>query len=317
MTNLYPKENLYKVLDVNADSDISAINSGYARMFERYRNDKVQNLLHVKRKFSQKPGEADHLYDSRMRRQQAHILYVIRTAKEVLSAPKKRADYNLWLKDPHAYQEKQKQAQSEAQNGKRFTIQMPRGETYKGETKDNVPHGKGRLFSSRGALIFDGEWENGVLHGDGTSYDSNGNVLKKGCWKNGVLIKEKAESDNDTHLKNANSQQNTVETFSARPFFLRNLFKAVSREYGITKSTAYQKTDFCGTGEFSRTEVLLNRIGTPSYKGFLWGDVHIPGLQGENDVTWEHVLFPANKKACVDRAKAAYKQFIGNDGGPA
>ena len=317
MKRPYPKENLYQVLGVSIDSDIADINSGYERMLERYRNDKPENLLHVKRKFSQKPSETDHEYDQRMRRQQAHILYVIRTAKEVLSDPVKRADYDTWLEDPQIYQEKQKRAASQGDTSQNAIIKMPNGDTYEGETKNNVPHGKGRLFSPRGTIVFDGEWKNGVLHGYGISYDANGNKLQNGRWEGGSFIESSDNGENLNPTKNHDEKQthNTVQTFSVRPFFLVSLFKFASRGYGVTKTSAYQKTDFCGIGQFSRTDVPLDKIGTPSYKGIFWGEVHIPGLLGENSVTWENVLMPAQQKARVERAVIAYKGFVKNNEG--
>lgn len=310
MEQPYPKENLYHVLGVMADAGIAAINSGYERMLERYRNDKLENLLHVKRKFAQKQNETDHEYDQRMRKQQAHILYVLRTAQEVLSDPIKRTDYDLWLKDPDAY--RKKKDPKNPQDNQR--VKMPNGDMYKGEVNNNTPHGKGKMFSAKGTIIFDGEWKDGVLHGYGVSYDANGNELQKGNWENGSFV---ADSDNEANSEppkksNGEKAHNAVEPFSTRPFFLVSLFKFASTGYGVTKTAAYQKTDFCGMGQFSRTDVPLDKIGTPSFTGLFWGTVHIPGLFGENSVTWENVLMPSTQKARVERAKAAYKSFLGS-----
>jgi len=64
---------------------------------------------------------------------------------------------------------------------------------YKGEEKNDKPHGKGRLEWSDGSY-YEGEWKNGKRHGKGKfinfvtdpSEDENYDYLEyEGCWKNG------------------------------------------------------------------------------------------------------------------------------------
>lgn len=56
------------------------------------------------------------------------------------------------------------------------------GEKYAGETKNDVPHGKGKMIWSDGRR-YDGEWKYGDRHGKGT-YRWPGGEVYSGHWRN-------------------------------------------------------------------------------------------------------------------------------------
>jgi len=59
------------------------------------------------------------------------------------------------------------------------------GEIYRGDTKENVPHGQGRLQKPNGEFLYIGEWANGTFHGCGKIYE-NGKLVYSGGFHHGL-----------------------------------------------------------------------------------------------------------------------------------
>ncbi|CAD8211351.1 unnamed protein product [Paramecium pentaurelia] len=65
------------------------------------------------------------------------------------------------------------------------------GLTYYGETKDQMRHGKGTLYSSDNHLIYIGEWKDDKYHGLGIL--NKGNIRYKGYFEEGFVSGEAIE----------------------------------------------------------------------------------------------------------------------------
>ncbi|CAD8156069.1 unnamed protein product [Paramecium octaurelia] len=65
------------------------------------------------------------------------------------------------------------------------------GSTYYGETKNQMRHGKGTLYSSENHLIYIGEWKEDKYHGLGIL--NKGNIRYKGYFEDGLVSGEAIE----------------------------------------------------------------------------------------------------------------------------
>lgn len=65
------------------------------------------------------------------------------------------------------------------------TTTMYGGGSYKGQTVDGIPHGKGRMTYKDGSY-YDGDWSNGIMHGKGKFYDSKNNIMQEGVYDKGI-----------------------------------------------------------------------------------------------------------------------------------
>lgn len=73
----------------------------------------------------------------------------------------------------------------EWEEGRRMkgTFRWTDGDTYKGELKEDLPHGDGTYLGAKGSR-YSGEWKDGLYHGEGTAQWEDGVVLK-GKWIRG------------------------------------------------------------------------------------------------------------------------------------
>ena len=72
---------------------------------------------------------------------------------------------------------------------KKQILIYPGGYAYKGEVKEDSPHGLGKLSHSKGALSYEGSWMNGLRHGEGKVVYADGSTYE-GSWKNGLRYGE-------------------------------------------------------------------------------------------------------------------------------
>lgn len=98
-------------------------------------------------------------------------------------------------------------------------------EIYRGNTKNNLPHGYGRLQKPNGEILYAGEWANGNFHGHGKVYENgklvysgnfhyglrhgNGRIwegkslIEKGKWDHGRKVEIKEDVDDMSHEPSA------------------------------------------------------------------------------------------------------------------
>lgn len=69
------------------------------------------------------------------------------------------------------------------ENDEKEYVEFKDGDRYRGETKDGVPHGKGRYYSELG-WVYEGEFFDGQINGKGKAVFSDGTVYF-GEWKDG------------------------------------------------------------------------------------------------------------------------------------
>ena len=68
-------------------------------------------------------------------------------------------------------------------NGKIYYIDKL---SYEGEMKENLPHGKGKLYYfETGKLKYEGEFKDGLYDGRGTEYTEDGKISYEGQWQQG------------------------------------------------------------------------------------------------------------------------------------
>lgn len=66
-------------------------------------------------------------------------------------------------------------------------LKLKEGQTYEGDTKNNMRHGTGKLYSKYKLILYDGEWVNDKKEGRGKEYYLEGSAIKyDGEWKAGM-----------------------------------------------------------------------------------------------------------------------------------
>jgi hypothetical protein len=131
---------------------------------------------------------------------------------------------------------------------------------YKGETKEDKPHGEGKLYKiyvttdniQTAYIYYEGYWKNGSPNGYGKEFYYDGSLGYSGLWKNGKYEGEGKWYSGYYGLVEANFQNGSIAEGFTKNYYHDN--KTI-RIYGFLK------------GETWTNARWYNRDGTLSYQG--------------------------------------------------